>query len=258
MCRMMAARAPRGEDLRRLLLRFRKQAARSGTGPEAERHHRDGWGLVAFGGFGEHLSLRRPTDASADPAYLAAVDTIAGFHEPLVLVHFRNASVGSKKAENTHPFHHDGWWFAHNGTIKDAEKLALRGVAYEGETDSERYFRRLIRQLRSEPPADALTSTAHHIASSCAYSSLTCLLTNGMDLLAYRGLGGDLEDCGTKECQAEYYTLALARDGAATFIAQEPTHLERPSDWTEIPIGAVVEWNHGSSPRILRSKMIAP
>ncbi|HEX9816909.1 MAG TPA: class II glutamine amidotransferase, partial [Candidatus Thermoplasmatota archaeon] len=155
MCRMLAARAPTGTDLTEVLLRFRKQGAASATGPESERHHRDGWGIVAFGRGRERLFVRRPTDASTDDAYEAAVRTIAGFTEPLVIVHFRNASVGNLRRENSHPFGYDGWWFAHNGTIKDMEKLELRGATYEGDTDSERYFRKLVRSLRVDAPPRA-------------------------------------------------------------------------------------------------------
>lgn len=251
MCRMLATRAPKGSDLRDLLLRFRQQAAKTAKGPEAERHHTDGWGIVAFGTNRERLFLRRPTDASTDPAYEAAVETIADFDDPLLIVHFRNASVGTTAKENTHPFGYDGWWFAHNGTIKHAEKLELRAVKYEGATDSERYFRKLVRGLRIETPTRALQATAQHIGSVCTFSSLTALLTDGSNLYAYRCLGGDLEDCGTEECQREYYTMGLARQGNVTFITQEPTHLGTLSGWTEIPVGGVVEWPRGHPPRIL-------
>lgn len=251
MCRMLAARASTGGDLSELLLRFRKQGAASATGPESERKHRDGWGIVAFGAGGEQLFVRRATDASSDDAYEAAVKSIAGFDNPLVIVHFRNASVGNLRRENSHPFSHDGWWFAHNGTIKDVQKLELRGATYEGDTDSERYFRKLVRSLRTDTPSRALHATAQHISSMCAFSSLTCLLTDGSNLFAYRCLGGDLEDCGTTECQREYYTLGLARQGNVTFIAQEPTHLGTVTGWTEIPLGGIVEWPADSAPRIL-------
>lgn len=248
---MLAARAPKGSDLADLLLRFRQQAAKTAKGPEAERHHTDGWGILAFGKNRERLFLRRPTNAATDDAYPAAIASLSGFDEPLVIVHFRNASVGTTAKENTHPFGYDGWWFAHNGTIKDAKKLELRGVRYEGATDSERYFRKLVRSLRTDTPTHALQATAQHIASLCAFSSLTSFVTDGSDLFAYRCLGGDLEDCGTAECQREYYTLGLARQGNVTFISQEPTHLGRLTDWTEIPVGAVVEWPRSSPPRII-------
>lgn len=257
MCRMLAARAPSGADLTELLFRFRDQAAASATGPRAERHHRDGWGIVAFGNAREGLFVRRAADVTTDGAYESAVRTVAGFEEPLVIVHFRNASVGARKRENSHPFGYDGWWFAHNGTIKDAHKLELRGANYEGDTDSERYFRRLVRSLRVDPPPHALTSTAQHIASVTPFSSLTSILTDSQDLFAYRCVGGDLEDCGTLALQHEYYTLGLARQNAVTLIAQEPTHLGRLRDWTEIPVGAVVEWPRGAHPRILPAVPLA-
>jgi predicted glutamine amidotransferase len=254
---MMAARAPTGADLTDLLLRFRKQAQKSATGPETERHHLDGWGIVAFGIAGERLFVRRPTDVTTDDAYEAAVRTISGFDEPLVIVHFRNASIGEHTKENTHPFGYDGWWFAHNGTIKDAKKLELRGVTYEGETDSERYFRKLVRSLRIDAPSRALPATAQHIAANCAFSSLTSILTDGSNLFAYRCLGGDLEDCGTTECQLEYYTLGVGHQGNAAFIAQETTHLGKVTDWKEIPVGSVVEWSRGSPPRIVAGASLA-
>lgn len=246
---MLAARAPSGSALRELLLRFRGQAARSETGPEGERRHRDGWGLVALGAGGQRVHVRRPGDASQDPAYEETLAKIAGLRNVLVIVHFRNASVGPRLVANTHPFARDGWYFAHNGTVRDAQALERPAAVYEGQTDSERVFAALMERLKGrEDPAVALRKTAEWVAAHTPFTSLTCLLTDGTTLWAMRRLGTDLEDCGTRECQAEYYGLFRGRQGAISLVAQEPTHLGRLEEWTEVPTDEVLVWAPGSDP----------
>lgn len=235
-------------------MRFRGQAARSGTGPEAQRHHRDGWGLVAFGAGGERIHVRRPGDASEDPAYEETLAKIARLRNVLVIVHFRNASVGPRRVANTHPFARDGWYFAHNGTVRNAQALERAGAVYEGQTDSERVFAALVERLRGgEDPAVALAKTAEWVGTRTPFTSLTCLLTDGTTLWAMRRLGTEPDDCGTRECQAEYYGLFQGRQGAISLIAQEPTHLGRLEEWTEVPTGQMLVWPPRSEARVERN-----
>lgn len=69
------------------------------------------------------------------------------------VAHVRRATVGGTSMENTHPFHHGRWLFAHNGTIPNF--LAVRdrmidhidpvlGTNIKGDTDSEHIFHYLL------------------------------------------------------------------------------------------------------------------
>jgi glutamine amidotransferase len=45
---------------------------------------------------------------------------------PTVLAHLRRATVGRVALENTHPFCHGSWVFAHNGTLPASTTCARR------------------------------------------------------------------------------------------------------------------------------------
>lgn len=246
MCRMLVVSG--GPHRSEILRAFRKQATHGREGPPAARRHQDGWGMV-LGDGRLHLLERRPTDASSDPAFEAAVTKAEASSNGFVLTHLRDASIGSKTVANTHPFVADGWAFAHNGTIHDAGRIEIEGARYEGETDSERYFRRYLHHWNHlHSPEAALRMTVHEVRARCTFSSLTALFTDGTTVYGYRGLGTDISECGTAECHQAYYTLGYGRRGETIVIAQEYTHLGTVQGWQELPDDAFLTWNPPAPP----------
>lgn len=82
-----------------------------------------------------------------------------------VVAHVRRATVGEPAIENTHPFSHKRWIFAHNGTIRHFDKLRdtlldamdsyQRGLI-KGTTDSEHVFHYLLSLHAKTPETDIL------------------------------------------------------------------------------------------------------
>jgi predicted glutamine amidotransferase len=246
MLAMPGASSPQAQEL---LAAFRSQARDSRAGaPEGEAHP-DGWGLVEASETAIRYLGRRAKDASSDPEFERAVLRSRGANGFLV-AHLRQASKGRVAVPNTHPFIADGFAFCPNGTIEG--DLEIIGDHYEGDTDSERYFHRLLRAIQREASVpNAFEATVQEIEATSRFSSLTCLLTDGRTLWGYRRVGdGALEDCGTRECALESYGLGVGRVAGVRFVAQEPTHLGAIEEWTEVPDGHLLVWPRDEAPQI--------
>jgi len=83
------------------------------------------------------------------------------------IAHVRRATVGPAAIENTHPFAHGVWMFAHNGTVPNFDLIRvqmlenmdpLHRTEIKGVTDSEHVFRYLM-TLWERDPARPLTET---------------------------------------------------------------------------------------------------
>ena len=108
--------------------------------------HRDGWGLASFDGDGRPHVTKSLQAACDDRAF---DDLARSVVTTTLVVHVRQASVGNTALENTHPFVHGRWVFAHNGTLEDfaARKGPLLSAIPDdlrqmirGDTDSEHVF----------------------------------------------------------------------------------------------------------------------
>jgi predicted glutamine amidotransferase len=119
--------------------------------------HPHGWG-IGWWEAGQPRVRRGLLPAHSDGAFLDAGRAIRA---PVVVAHVREASVGTVRQENTHPFQHGCWLFAHNGTVARFEDhaalrealaseidLDLRGEL-RGDTDSERCFYLFLTRLRA-------------------------------------------------------------------------------------------------------------
>ena len=76
------------------------------------------------------------------------------------VAHVRRATVGTTSFENTHPFDHGRWIFAHNGTVPNFDEVRflmldhidpLHRAEIHGETDSEHVFRYLMSLFLQHP-----------------------------------------------------------------------------------------------------------
>lgn len=114
-----------------------------------------GWGLGYYCG-GDLLSRIEPR-CSGEPLDTAA--ELDGIEAELFILHSREATVGSVRRENTHPFRFQNWSFAHNGTLEGFE--GCRGRILEamppfirrrinGDTDSEHLFHLMLSFLYDE------------------------------------------------------------------------------------------------------------
>ena len=177
-----------------------------------------------------------------------------------VIAHVRRATSGEVALRNTHPFTHDHWAFAHNGTLPGFEEGVRAHLldamspehrtAIEGETDSEHVFRFLLSAIDRHPRMDFVDVVARALAEIVRWCEkvagrekvgLNVLLTDGERLVGSR-LGRslfwvhrhgvfDCEICGFPHVQHDRDV-----DYRAVVIASEPlTH----ETWQEVPDGTV-------------------
>jgi len=213
--------------------------------------HPHGWGI---GWYVDGVpSVRRGIlPAHADDAFTAAGREI---RSPVVVAHVRDASVGPVLHENTHPFVHERWLFAHNGTVArfrdhpevraalEAEIDAdLRG-RIRGDTDSERCFYLFLSLLpeRARDGGGTVSEVRRALAGTTRIvqriadrrggkpSSLNFLVSDGRILAACR----------------RGRTLHVAADAGprhALVVASEPIGA---ADWQEVPEGGFIATEDG-------------
>ncbi len=216
--------------------------------------HPHGWGIGWYreGVPQRHLGL---LPAHHDETFVSAARALAS---GVVVAHVRDASIGRVIEENTHPFVHGRWLFAHNGTLARFKRVgAVRDALLaeidpdlrphvHGETDSERCFYVFLSRLRARAPLDGadlpsvrralaeMTDAASRICDSTASekpSSMNFLASDGRILAATR----------------RGRTLHLSLDAGprhAFVVASEPIGRGR---WEEVPEGGFVGTDDGAS-----------
>src|SRR3990172_8497613 len=118
MCRLFAQHASIDHDLREPLR------------PQSHKPPH-GWGIAWYDTAG--VQVRRGVmPAHADEAFVEAAREA---RSEIVLAHVRDASVGCVAEENTHPFVHGAWLFAHNGTVARFRRVERVRAALEAEID---------------------------------------------------------------------------------------------------------------------------
>lgn len=201
------------------------------------REHGDGWGIAVHDAAAGWIVTKRAAQADGDRRFEVAVSSAVG---SLLVAHVRSRTVGGISPDDTHPFAHGPWVFAHDGTV---ERVAdLRATLDEGslatvrgDTDSEVVFAFLLAKLASHPGtgrsrfvADMVLARA--VEDLCDMPSLgaaTFLLSDGVALYAF---------CHGRplfllERQVDSRTEAI-------LVASEPVTPDEP--WEAISDGALV------------------
>jgi predicted glutamine amidotransferase len=223
--------------------------------------HPHGWGIGWYVD-GAPRVRRGLLPAHEDEAFAAAGREV---RSRIVVAHVRDASVGPVRHENTHPFLHDRWLFAHNGTVaRYHEERAVRAaIAAEidpdlrarirGDTDSERLFYLFLTRLRARAdlPAASLEDVRRALQDVVALvlrvaddvpsprpSSLNLLVTDGRLLAA------------TRHGRTLHFTAA-AGPYRAFVVASE--RIGRGHRWEEVPEDGFVGTEDGD--RIVRGAL---
>ncbi|MGC5012321.1 class II glutamine amidotransferase [Streptosporangium sp. DT93] len=157
----------------------------------ARQSHRDpdGTGLGHFDADGTPHVHKAPIAAYEDRRFAEEAKEV---ESATFLAHIRFASTGGLERRNTHPFLQDGRLFAHNGVIEglddlDAE-LGKDGERVRGETDSERFFALITREIRAHggDVAAGIESAARWVAGNLPVYALNLVLITPRDLWALR------------------------------------------------------------------------
>lgn len=227
--------------------------------------HSDGWGIAVYEDSVAEIE-RRDTAAWQDLHFSVVAERVFA---RTVVAHVRDATVGGPSLVNTHPFHHGRWVFAHNGTVRGFDRVAI-GMAEEtdpdlraerlGSTDSELSFLWLLSRLRAagvdlesreidiEPVVRVLADSVRELARRSRaertgrQERLNFLLTDGRWLLLSRWHNDlywvrrrgihDCEICGIPHIRHEAGT-----DYRAVVVASEPISHE---EWAEVPEGSIL------------------
>jgi predicted glutamine amidotransferase len=183
MCRMLGGVSQDRTSLRHELLDaeralLKPTTATNGSNPE-------GWGIAVYPhGDGEGPECTRCPDGTA------SADGAADKRGRILMAHVRSATQGELTDENTHPFCLGEYAFCHSGDLGHHESLLglADGVGPRGQTDSERLFHRLLRDVDPEPEKtiEGLRRSVAAAATCGPLSALNFLFSNGERLYAYR------------------------------------------------------------------------
>jgi glutamine amidotransferase len=152
------------------------------------REEPDGAGIGFFDADGGPELYKAPIAAYEDRGFAQEARNI---ESTTFLAHIRFASTGAVEQRNTHPFEQEGRMFAHNGVVEgldqlDAELGPDRSLV-KGDTDSERFFALITREIRSAGDvATGIERAARWVAANLPLYSLNLIVTTPRELWALR------------------------------------------------------------------------
>jgi len=214
--------------------------------------NREGWGIAWWQD--GHAEVRK----EAIPAHESALAARLADEHPaseMFIVHVRAATVGDLTEANAHPWRAESrgreWVFAHNGTVRELDRLELGRFRQEGETDSERAFHHVLTRLeRLGAAPDDTRLEAEILAAGRELSErdsrVNFLLSDGTTLYAYHDghktlhvLEKHADDLGDIDMDDEDYRLALRLGDApgehAVVVASVP--LTDEAGWEKLAAG---------------------
>jgi predicted glutamine amidotransferase len=156
----------------------------------SDQSHRypDGTGLGVFDPDGRPELHKAPIAAYEDRRFAEQAKTV---DSSVFLAHLRYATTGGLEYRNTQPFEREGRLFGHNGVIEDLDELdAELGsdlATVEGETDSERFFALITREIRKHGDvAGGIECAARWVARHLRVYALNLVLASSTELWALR------------------------------------------------------------------------
>ncbi|MCH7585748.1 MAG: class II glutamine amidotransferase [Acidobacteria bacterium] len=240
--------------------------------------NRDGWGIGVYQ-HGAPTVYKSARAAAHDVEFRNTAERVVSRN---VIAHIRAATVGSSGLDNTHPFQHGPWLFAHNGTLTGFEKLEPQLEAevpdhllrqQQGETDSELMFLWLLGRMHEhgldplsgadsvndilDLLATAIPELSHRAAAITREPArLNFLLTDGVHLGASRW-GNSLyvtERAGYTDCEvcdATHLTGPGESRYRAIAIASEPITRET---WIEVADHSFIGATNGNLVRAMAAQ----
>lgn len=265
MCRLYSLSANEPTKVECTLVYAQNALLRQSRADLRGKDHSDGWGIACYRG-GVPQVERRATAAHGDIHFSTTAERV---YSTKVVAHVRRATVGQPSLENTHPFTHGPWTFAHNGTLRGMDRLEeqlLRETPEKlrllraGSTDSELIFYWLLGRMQArgqssgeacaelEGLADAVGDGVAALARRADAvdgerpSRLNLMLTDGRVLVASRWNNSlffvrrrGVRDC--EICGIPHVVHDEAVDYRAVVLASEPISSEV---WEEVPEGTIV------------------
>jgi predicted glutamine amidotransferase len=179
MCRIFGSVASEPVSIRHELLHAENPMIRQ------SEEHDSGWGMSVYhdADGGTLDCVRFPEAAHEDDDFRRATAMTGRIFN----VHVRRATMGGLTLANTHPFCFGDHSFGHNGTILHFPRLLGAGVREPvGDTDSEHFFNRLMRDMSPADVVGSLRRTVVDAIDRSPFSGLNFLYSDGNRLYAYR------------------------------------------------------------------------
>ncbi len=188
--------------------------------PTSTSGHTDGWGIIMYSQDGDVVNCHK----SVNPAHLdthfksSLFFTENNFESGLA--HLRKKTVGETSLKNTHPFTEGVYSFIHNGTVAEANAYQSLAHTCQGDTDSERLFKRFL-EIKNNTQADTLQAFMMMIQEVRTmyphYSALNSVLHEGKKIYASRSINVRSPRYSEEELLG-YYTLYLGEIAHRGFV----------------------------------------
>jgi predicted glutamine amidotransferase len=155
---------------------------------QQSRREPDGTGLGTFDPNGHPVVSKQPLAAYEDQQFAQEAKEVSS---RTFVAHVRYASTGGLSPKNTHPFEQRDRLFAHNGVIEGLDRLEAElgdaAALVQGETDSERFFALITREIeRDGDVGAAIARAAGWIAENLPVFALNIVLITDSELWALR------------------------------------------------------------------------
>jgi len=255
MCRLYAFKANEPTRVECSLVHAQNALIAQSEGDSEGLVHGHGWGVADYRN-GLPL-IEKQSWAAFHGAHFAK--KAAKIFAHTVVAHVRRATVGVQSIENTHPFQHVRWIFAHNGTIPNFSKVRDRMIPkidllfrneIRGTTDSEHIFFYLLSLHYKHTELSMMEIVAKGIRQiinwSCeidpdAKAGLNIVLTDGDHLVGscYGRTLWHLERELVFECPIcgkSHVHHKVGSEYRAVEIASEPLSDE---NWLKVPDGVI-------------------
>lgn len=221
MCRMLGIKNFDYQKQKDIIQNFFSLAENGKVPPNSSKGHLDGWGIGWYEDNQAKLYKSRKSIIEEKEIFFQQIEKIK--KTKILIIHLRKSAWRNTDLEkNSHPFKDDltKIIFAHNGTIKDYQRLFK--YIYNKDTnlcpdwlDSETYFWLLINNYKKiNNLKDAFFETVNKIKTECNFSSLTCIFSDGSYLYCFREFT-ELPD---------YYTIYLTEINNSIIACSERLH----------------------------------
>lgn len=255
MCRLYAMRANEPTRVECSLVHAQNALMQQSQGDAEGLQHSHGWGVADYS---DTLPMiEKQTWAAWHGEHFR--NRAARIYARTVVAHVRQATVGAIAIENTHPFSHGRWIFAHNGSIQKFAEVRDRMIEHidpqlrndiKGATDSEHIFYFLLTMHLRHPERPLIETVGRGLRRIIQWSEsvdppepagLNIVLTDGEQLIGSRYnrtlwhlVRNEVTVCGI--CGKKHVQHDVGEDYRAIEIASEPISGE---NWKSFANGVV-------------------
>ncbi len=155
---------------------------------QQSRREPDGTGVGCFDEHDRPVVYKQPLAAYEDQPFAQEAREL---WSRTFVAHIRYASTGAIAPQNTHPFEQHDRLFAHNGVIEDLpaleRELGDQMSLVRGDTDSERYFALITREIeRAADVGRGIASAVEWVAENLPVFAVNFVLITASDVWALR------------------------------------------------------------------------